>query len=61
MPLREILNICGIDNDKISYDNGSINIKFSSEKTDANAKIEINKHGVTKNTELWDMNAMKFP
>lgn len=51
LPLREILNICGIDNDKISYDNGSINIKFSSEKTDVNAKIEINKHGVTFDTD----------
>lgn len=47
LPLRELMNICGVDNGNISYDNGIVKVRFASDaKIPVEAEIGINRSGI---------------
>ena len=48
LPLREVLNACGVANENITYDNGKINITLHSDAVgeDINAEIIVGEGGV---------------
>lgn len=47
LPLREVLNACGVANEDITYDNGKINVLLHSytEDKDINMEITVGKYG----------------
>lgn len=48
LPLREIMNLCGVSNDDISYDNGKINVLFKSNPDIwVTAEMNVNQNGVS--------------
>lgn len=52
VPLREIMNICGVDDSNISYDNGNIKISFTDSRYGIiEAYIAINQNGVAFNKD----------
>lgn len=46
LPLREIMNICGVSNESISYDDGNIKISFDSARVPVLAEINIDQSGI---------------
>ena len=49
VPLREVLNCCGVANGDIAYDNGAVTVMFHTQLPEAEtvrASLEINRNGV---------------
>ena len=52
VPLRELMNICGVANEDILYNQGNIEIKFrNSQVSDLKALIKINQNGISFNKD----------
>ena len=53
LPLRELMNICGVSNDDISYDNGKISVLFKANPDIwVTAEINVGQNGVAFDKDL---------
>lgn len=53
LPLRELMNICGVSNDDISYDNGKISVLFKANPDIwVTAEMNVGQNGVAFDKDL---------
>lgn len=53
LPLREVMNLCGVSDDDISYDNGRINVLFKNNPDIwVDAEMYVNQNGVAFDKDL---------
>lgn len=62
LPLREVLNNCGISNDQITYDNGAVHFSMYSPATnqDVTASVAVGEAGITFDVDQLNQYVMEY-